>query len=224
MPAPFDWSLLAAHLAEVRGCRKCPTVEPPPIVAPPGERPGLGQRRPVRPRVMLVGQAPGPREKHEMRLFAYTAGTRLFSWFARLGVPEGEFRARVWMSAVIRCFPGRAPQGGDRVPAPLEIANCAPYLERELELIRPATVIAVGQLAIAKFLPEAAPLHQRVGRVFEGSRGELRFDLVPLPHPSGRSTWLVKKENQALLDQALDSLAATRGWRETLGARAPATS
>ena len=166
---------------------------------------------------MLVGQAPGPRERVEMRLFAYTAGTRLFSWFARLGVPEEVFRARVWMSAVIRCFPGRAPQGGDRVPAPLEIANCAPYLEREIELIRPATVIAVGQLAIAKFLPQPAPLHERVGRVLEGSRGELRFEVVPLPHPSGRSTWLVKKQNQALLDQALAALAATRGWRETFG-------
>lgn len=222
MPEPFDWSLLEAHLAEVRGCRKCPTVEPPPIVAPPGERPGSGQPAPVRPRVMLVGQAPGPRERHEMRLFAYTAGARLFSWFARLGVPEEEFRRRVWMSAVIRCFPGRAPQGGDRVPSPLEIANCAPYLEREIELLRPATVIAVGQLAIAKFLPRPTPLHERVGRVFEGTRGELRFEVVPLPHPSGRSTWLVKKENQALLDQALAALAQTAGWRETFGRGKPA--
>jgi len=224
VPKRFDWSLLEAHLAEVRGCRKCPTVEPPPVVAPPGERPGPGQRKATQPQVMLVGQAPGPREKVEQRLFAYTAGTRLFTWFARLGVPEEEFRARVWMSAVIRCFPGRAPQGGDRVPAPAEIANCAPYLEREIELIRPATVIAVGQLAIAKFLPGPAPLHERVGRVFPGARGELTFDVVPLPHPSGRSTWLVSPKNQALLDQALAALAATRGWRETFRAETSAAS
>jgi len=208
----FTWKVLDRHLAEVRGCRKCPTVEPPPVVAST-----LGG---ARPRVMLVGQAPGPRERDTRRLFAFTAGTRLFTWFARIGVPEEEFRARVWMSAVIRCFPGRAPQGGDRVPAPLEIANCSPYLERELALIRPRTVIAVGQLAIAKFLPDPAPLNQRVGRLFPGTRGEQTFDVVPLPHPSGRSTWLVKPENQALLDQALATLAATPGWRATFGERA----
>ena len=47
------------------------------------------------------------------------------------------------MAAVLRCFPGRAPKGGDRVPAPSEIANCTPYLAREIDLLRPVTVIAV---------------------------------------------------------------------------------
>lgn len=180
--------------------------------------------------MVLVGQAPGPREPLRGRPFAFTAGTRLFSWFARLGVPEDEFRRRVYIAAVLRCFPGRAPAGGDRVPAPDEIANCAPYLERELTLIRPATVIAVGQLAIARFLAPA-PLSERIGRTFVVHRGEagqpveadhhnggtdqLTFEVVPLPHPSGRSTWLVSSENQARLDQALAALAATRGWRET---------
>ncbi len=110
MAERFRWSALERHLAEVRGCRKCPAVEPPPVAAAP--------ERGWRPRIILVGQAPGPREVGEQRPFAFTAGTRLFSWFARLGVPEEEFRARVYVAAVIRCFPGRAPQGGDRVPSP----------------------------------------------------------------------------------------------------------
>jgi uracil-DNA glycosylase len=169
--------------------------------------------------MMLVGQAPGPREVTAQRPFAFTAGTRLFAWFAGLGVPEEEFRARVFVAAVIRCFPGRAPQGGDRVPAPAEIANCSPYLDRELQLLRPATVVAVGQLAIARFLPKPAPLEARIGQVFPGERAGVRFDLVPLPHPSGRSTWLVKKENQERLDRALAALARTRGWVETFGER-----
>jgi uracil-DNA glycosylase len=197
--------------------------------------------------MILVGQAPGPREPVRGRPFAFTAGTRLFSWFERLGAPEHEFRRRVYIAAVLRCFPGRAPAGGDRVPASDEIANCAPYLERELQLIRPATVIAVGRLAIARFLPAPAPLSERVGRVFEvrrdergerdrqeprgerhrrdqggerarpGERSQPAFEVVPLPHPSGRSTWLARRENQALLEQALAALAATRGWRETFG-------
>lgn len=206
-PRRFDWGALDRHLAEVRGCRICPRVEPPPVTWRP-EAP---------PRMILVGQAPGPREAARGRPFAFTAGARMFSWFSRLGAPEAEFRRRVYIAAVLRCFPGRAPAGGDRVPAPAEIATCAPYLERELRLIQPATVIAVGQLAIARFLPAPAPLGDRVGRVFAVERGGHAFDLVPLPHPSGRSTWLVRPENQARLDQALAALAATRGWQETFG-------
>jgi uracil-DNA glycosylase len=168
---------------------------------------------------MLVGQAPGPKEQEVGRPFAFTAGTRLFSWFAGLGVSEDEFREKVWMTAVIRCFPGRAPQGGDRVPAPAEIANCWPYVERELRLLRPATILAVGQLAIRHLLPDPAPLSELVGRVFPGSREDLEFDVIPLPHPSGRSTWLVRPENRALLDRALLHLAESPGWRETFGER-----
>ncbi|HYU35114.1 MAG TPA: uracil-DNA glycosylase family protein [Thermoanaerobaculia bacterium] len=196
---------LERHVREVRGCRRCPTVEPPPIIAPPE----------VWPRVMLVGQAPGPKERDVGRPFAFTAGARLFSWFARLGATEEEFRRRVWICAVIRCFPGRAPQGGDRPPGPLELANCAPFLEEEIRLLRPLTVIAVGQPAIAKFLPEPAPLQDRVGQIFQVERDGHAMEVIPLPHPSGRSTWLVRPENQERLDRALALLAGTQGWRET---------
>jgi len=136
-------------------------------------------------------------------------------------VTEEEVRQRIYFAAVLRCFPGRAPQGGDRVPAPPEIANCAPHLDVELHLLRPSVVLAVGQLAIARFLPEPLPLHERVGRLFPVNRDGHAFDVLPLPHPSGRSTWLVKKENQALLDRALELLAGSRGWRETFGGKAP---
>jgi uracil-DNA glycosylase len=206
-PAGARWRELDRHLAQVRACRLCPAVEPPPVAARPE----------VWPRLVLVGQAPGPKEVAAQRPFAYTAGSRLFSWFERFGVSEGEFRRRVWMCAVIRCFPGRAPQGGDRVPGPLEIANCAPYLEEEIRLIRPATVLAVGQLAIKTFLPEPAPLHARVGESFPIARGDVTFGVIPLPHPSGRSTWLNVPENQRRLDRALELLRASAGWRETFG-------
>jgi uracil-DNA glycosylase len=206
----FDWDALERHVREVRGCRRCPTVEPPPVIVPPEIAPPE-----VWPRVMLVGQAPGPKERDLGRPFAFTAGTRLFSWFARIGAPEEEFRRRVWIGAVIRCFPGRAPQGGDRPPGPLEMANCAPFLEEEIRLLRPLTVIAVGQPAITKFLPEPAPLQDRVGQLFQVERDGHAMDVIPLPHPSGRSTWLVRPENQARLDRALELLAGTRGWRET---------
>lgn len=195
---------LFRHIEALRACRACPTVVAPPVVGPPVEGPKL----------MLVGQAPGPREPLRARLFAHTAGTRLFSWFAELGVSEDEFRARVWMAATIRCFPGRSPGGGDRVPSPVEIATCRPWLEHELTTLRPLTVIAVGRLAMASFLPPA-PVVDRVGKLFTATLEGHRFEVVPLPHPSGRSTWLNKPGNRPLLARALRLLVSSAGWRAT---------
>ena len=78
-------------------------------------------------------------------------------------------------------------------------------------------MIAVGQLAIKKFLPENAPLQERVGKSFGVTRGDLDFDVIPLPHPSGRSTWLIRPENQALLEGALELLRGSEGWRAMFG-------
>jgi uracil-DNA glycosylase len=157
---------------------------------------------------MLVGQAPGPREVVEKRPFAFTAGTRLFSWFSGyLGLSEDEFRARVWISAVIRCFPGRDPKaGGDRVPDPAEIARCAAHLDRELALLSPSLVIAVGTLA-AKQLVGIAELKESVGRMHRVTRAGHTFDVVVLPHPSGRSTWMNKPENRALFEKSMGLIA-----------------
>ncbi|HBL29980.1 MAG TPA: uracil-DNA glycosylase [Acidobacteria bacterium] len=207
----MDREALDRHVLEVRGCRRCSTVEPPPILAPPE----------VWPRVMLVGQAPGPKERDLGIPFAFTAGSRLFAWFARLGVSEDEFRRRAWICSVLRCFPGRAPQGGDLPPGPTEMANCRPFLDTEIRLLRPLTVIAVGQSAIQTLLPEPASLQDRVGQLFTVEREGHRMEVIPLPHPSGRSTWLVRPENQERLDRALALLAGTQGWREGFGGPSP---
>lgn len=204
----WDLAFLGDHVAALRACRRCPRVVAPPVSGEPPRQ---------RPRVLLVGQAPGPHEREGNRLFAFTAGTRLFQWFARIGVSEEEFRARVWMAAAIRCFPGRAPQGGDRVPAPDEVATCADWLEREFAFVKPSTVIAIGQLAISRFLPKPAPLAERIGRSFEVEGFGQSFEVVPLPHPSGRSTWLIARENQERLGRALDRLKESSGWRDTFG-------
>ena len=72
-----------------------------------------------------------------------------------------------------------------------------------------------GRVFITQIIPEPGPLSDRVGRIFPGTRGDVELEVVPLPHPSGRSTWLVKPENQARLDRALELLRQSRGWRET---------
>lgn len=187
----------AAHLELLYACRACPNVLGEPVT---GAVPGA--------RVMLVGQAPGPREMDQRRPFAYTAGKRLFSWFQQhLGIDEATFRSTVYVGAVIRCFPGRDPKaGGDRVPDATEIANCAQHLDRELRLLRPELVIAVGTLA-AKQLVGIAELKEAVGRVHRVTRAGHTFDVVVLPHPSGRSTWLNKPEHAALFEKSMRLIA-----------------
>jgi uracil-DNA glycosylase len=184
----------AAHLEALFACRACPNVMGTPVTGPVADA-----------RVMLVGQAPGPREESFGRPFAYTAGKRLFAWFERFtGIDEEEFRRRVQISAVIRCFPGRDPKaGGDRVPDAFEIAQCAKHLDREIALLRPELVIAVGTLA-AKQLIGMSELKTIVGRVHRVTRAGHAFDVVVLPHPSGRSTWTNKAENQALLEKSME--------------------
>ncbi|HEV7240357.1 MAG TPA: uracil-DNA glycosylase family protein [Thermoanaerobaculia bacterium] len=181
----------AAHLDTLFACRACPNVLGSPVT-------GFVENA----RIMLVGQAPGPREMEERRPFAYTAGKRLFSWFAPF-ISEEDFRARVYVGAVIRCFPGRDPKaGGDRVPDATEIANCASHLDREIALLRPALIIAVGTLA-SKQLLGIAELKDAVGRVHHRARAGHTFEVIVLPHPSGRSTWTNKPENAALLAKSM---------------------
>lgn len=164
---------------------------------------------------MLVGQAPGPHEVEDRRPFAYTAGKRLFGWFDRFGVDESEFRRRVHMCAVIRCFPGRNPKGGgDRVPDREEIANCASHLDREIFLLSPKLIIAVGTLAAQELVGESE-LRETVGWIHRARRAGKSFDVVVLPHPSGRSTWLNKPDNRALLERSLNLIAAHPAWRST---------
>ena len=138
-------------------------------------------------KVLLVGQAPGDKEPALGRPFAWTAGKQLFKWFLLLGLGEAEFRARVYIAAVCRCFPGKNPKGGDRVPNPGEIANCRPWLEREIALLRPALIIPVGRVAIEQFLA-ARPLVEQIGSQCSVQRGRLQIDVIALPHPQGAST------------------------------------
>jgi uracil-DNA glycosylase len=159
---------------------------------------------PVQSDVILVGQAPGTREPLLGRPFAWTAGKTLFRWFEEAcGFGEDVFRANIYMAAVCRCFPGKHPKGsGDRVPDDTEIANCRPWLEREIALLRPKLVVPVGKLAIAQFI-DAEKLSEVIGRRIPLTRGEVNFEVVALPHPSGASTWHRTEPGKTLLRQAL---------------------
>lgn len=199
---------LSPHLERLHACRLCPAVYGPPVV---GAVPDA--------RVYLMGQAPGPREREAGRPFVWSAGTTLFRWFASIGVAEAEFRAGVYMGAVIRCFPGKmAKGGGDRRPSTGEIETCDRHFGEELRLLRPDLVIAVGKMAIEKFMP-AAKLDVLVGRSFQVGRGGHTFSCIPLPHPSGLNRWIQTDHGKALLRQALALLASHPAWVETFPER-----
>lgn len=168
---------------------------------------------PVVSRVIIVGQAPGVREPIASKPFAWTAGKTLFRWFEQtLGIKEETVRAKIYFSAVCRCFPGKVPGGSDRVPNPQEIENCSSWLDHEIEILRPRLIIPVGKLAIAQFLP-LTKLEEVIGRNFRGRRAGRSFDLIPLPHPSGASPWHKTMPGRELLARALDLIAQHRAMK-----------
>jgi uracil-DNA glycosylase len=193
-------NLLATLQAEIRGCRRCQ------------ERGLLEEARPVRydgqvtSPIMLIGQAPGPRTERYGRHFGGPAGGVLERWFERAGFRPGYLRERVYFSALTRCFPGKAAGGkGDRVPSAAEQALCRPFLDRELELIRPPLVLLVGTLAVRTMLGPLS-LNDAVGSAFERDGRQI----IPLPHPSGVSRWLNEPANRARVDLAINRLGKAR--------------
>ncbi len=171
---------------------------------------------PVVSKVYLVGQAPGRREPELGRPFAWTAGRQLFKWFAPLGLDERQFRERVHIAAVCRCFPGKAGDGGgDRVPSRREIANCRPWLEAELALLEPELLIPVGRLAIEQFLPPR-PLAEQIGTRHRITWQGRSIDVIPLPHPSGASTWPRTEPGKSLTSHALALIATHPAFERLL--------
>lgn len=163
----------------------------------------------IRTPVMLIGQAPGVHEGKFMRPFAWTAGKTMFRWFeAALGVDEETFRNKVYMSAVARCFPGKAPKGGgDRKPSPAEIEACRPFLEREVRILKPQLIIPVGTMAIEQVTGEKRPLAEVVGKKLRARYHGVETDVICLPHPSGASVWHMVEPGKTLLKKALKLIA-----------------
>jgi len=184
---------LIALQAQMRTCRRC--LEAGYSITPGAVFSGLASAS-----VMVVGQAPGVTETQAQRPFNGPSGTRLFQWLAQAGWEEAEFRATQYLTAVTKCYPGRSSSGkGDRVPTRAEQKLCAPYLERELALVRPRLIILVGGLAVRRFLGQVR-LTEVVGEVTQDKEGRW---IAPLPHPSGANLWLNRRENQERVDQAL---------------------
>jgi uracil-DNA glycosylase len=173
-------------------CRSC-AEEGFPLESLPVVQPYTGQR------AYMFGQAPGPEEGAARLPWQGRAGKTLRQW---LEMTDAEFFGTFYCASVTRCDPGRSPSGrGDRVPTPRERELCAFWRDWELRLIQPALIVPVGSLAIEALLG-AQKLSLCIGQRF----GDPACPLIPLPHPSGASSW--PYQNRPLVDRALELIRA----------------
>lgn len=180
---------------EIKDCSKC--------FPRGGNCPVAGTGPALKGGLFLIGQAPGVKEPAAQKNFAWTAGKRLFQWFNTIGMSEEKLRQHAHITAVTKCYPGKAAHGkGDRKPNPAEVENCAPYLERALLLASPSLVVPIGALAIERILGPS-PFSEVIGKEF------LKEDLpggpawvIPIPHPSGASPWPYLPGNREKLERA----------------------
>jgi len=194
---------IAALQQRIRSCRLCQ------------EHGYIRQAHPIvsgraTDRILVIGQAPGHRSIAKDLPFSGPGGRILQKWLEQAGFPPGYLHEHTYLSSLTHCDPGRNPRGnGDRRPSPQEVALCRPFLEAELQLLRPKVVLLVGTMAIEAFFGKVR-LEDIIGTFKE--RDEML--LLPLPHPSGVSRWLNDAEHMELLRKALEILAE---WRITYG-------
>ena len=160
--ATAAWDQLAA---QVRGCELCglhatrtQTVF------------GVGNRH---AELLVVGEAPGAEEDRQGEPFVGRAGQLLNSMLRAMGAP----RETVYIANLLKCRPP-----GNRDPAPEEVRCCQPYLQRQIELLGPRLLLAVGRIAAQNLLATDTPIGKLRGIVHH--YGEQRTPLIVTYHPA----------------------------------------
>ena len=145
--------------------------------------------------LVFVGEAPGRDEDRQGEPFVGRAGQLLTKIIASIGLTRDE----VYIANVVKCRPP-----DNRNPAPGEVETCEPFLFRQLDVIRPRVVVALGAFAIRTLLRTDQAVSRLRGQVYE-YRGA---KLVPTFHPAfllrspdrKRDVWEDMKQVRALLD------------------------
>lgn len=122
--------------AEVRTCTRCPLSRERTLAVP-------GEGHPET-EVVFVGEGPGYNEDHAGKPFVGAAGGLLNELLAAIGWRRDE----VFITNVVKCRPP-----ANRDPEPAEIAACAPFLRRQLEVLDPALVVTLGRHSLQTFMP-----------------------------------------------------------------------
>ncbi|MCX7167230.1 MAG: uracil-DNA glycosylase [Rhodocyclales bacterium] len=155
------WDELAATVAACRQCRLCETRKQAVL--------GVGD---VNADWLFVGEGPGAEEDQRGEPFVGQAGKLLDNMLAAIGLKRGR---DVYIANAVKCRP---PE--NRTPAPEEAAACRPYLERQIELIRPKLIVALGRPAAQTLLGMEVKIAAARGKLFD-YRG---IPLIVTYHPA----------------------------------------
>lgn len=169
-PAVSPSAQLSALNETVRVCRKCPHL------ADSRTQTVFGTGNPEAV-LMFVGEAPGADEDKRGEPFVGPAGELLTKIITAMGLTRDD----VYIANVLKCRPD-TPEGstGNRAPAPQEMHNCLPYLRKQISIIRPRVLVALGKVAMAGLTGADESMATMRGRwfSFEG------IPLLPTYHPS----------------------------------------
>jgi DNA polymerase len=191
---------------EVRACRRCRLHEGRTQAVP-------GEGHPAT-EVVFVGEGPGLNEDRQGRPFVGRAGDLLVELLGSIGWR----REDVFITNIVKCRP---PENRD--PASDEIAACAPFLRRQLEILDPALVVALGRHSLARFMP-GATISRAHGTVRAADPGSGAPDALVLAmyHPAAalRAPALeeICRDDARQIPRALEE---ARARRAALGARRP---
>lgn len=161
--AGSDCSALEAVRAELGDCRRCPLHRT-------RHRLVFGEGSP-QAELVFVGEAPGADEDAQGRPFVGRAGQLLTKIVEAMGLKRDE----VYIGNILKCRPP-----GNRNPQPDEIAACEPFLIRQLQMIRPKVICALGTFAAHTLLKSEAPISVLRG-CFHTYQG---IPLMPTYHPA----------------------------------------
>ncbi|HVS23651.1 MAG TPA: uracil-DNA glycosylase [Gammaproteobacteria bacterium] len=156
------WEQLAA---EVRACTRCGLHKTRTQTVF-----GVGRRD---AELLVIGEAPGADEDRQGEPFVGRAGLLLNAMLRAIGLPRSE----VYIANILKCRPP-----GNRDPQPEEASTCTPYLSRQIALVRPRAILAVGRIAAQWLLQSDAPIGRLRGRVFH--YGESGTPLIVTYHPA----------------------------------------
>jgi DNA polymerase len=152
--AGMDWQQLRASVADCRTCGLCESRKNTVF--------GVGNER---AEWLIVGEAPGENEDSQGEPFVGQAGKLLDSMLRALGLGRGEAAGpgcQVYIANTLKCRPPR-----NRNPEPEELAQCEPYLDRQIELIQPKIILAMGRFAVQSLLRSSEPIGRLRGRVHQ---------------------------------------------------------
>lgn len=122
-------------------------------------------------KIFFIGEGPGENEDLQGRPFVGRAGELLNKWIAAMGLS----REQVYIGNIVKCRPP-----DNREPAPDEVASCSPYLEKQIEIICPQVIVALGRPATQHLLQTKLPMNKLRGQWYQW-RG---IKLMPTYHPA----------------------------------------